>query len=506
MSQSKAPIVNVIVATAGSQRTIAAWDNAAGEYVIPWKCKEDLQHFKRSTVGNGNNAVIMGHNTWLSLPVGCRPLKGRMNIVVTRMSIEQLPGAEDSDVLQVATTLSMALQWCRDVSQHKPFDEVFIIGGAHIYRQCFEDDDIMRQVDFVYLTEISTSLCSSDHVASSLDHPYDRKRPLLTFPEVPDKWFEVTFTHQLSDAAKLIVYQATNKEEQKYLDLLQSLLRVEVPTPNRTNVDAFCKFAQTLSFDLSAGHIPLLTTKRVFFRGSLEEMLFFISGSTDTHVLRDKGVHIWDQNTSREFLDSRGLRHYHEGDMGPTYSFLMRYAGQEANYHGKRWDYSQGGGVDQLQTVVDGIRTDPFGRRHMINLWSPKYLYKMSLPPCLFNYIFYVDVQDGSVSLMATMRSADVFLGVPFNLSGASILLRIVCHLTDRPPGELVLQMANCHLYVDHLDQARKQLERKPRMFPKLFLRRSAAELQYSVHNLAAEDFCLVNYKPQGTLKAAMAV
>lgn len=472
-----------------------------GEFIMPWPiCLPDLKNFRTITIGPklNTNVVIMGHNTWLSLPKKSRPLGHRVNVVISRNAddVLALVDPEKRSSVHIEKTLRGALNWCYE--QHA-FEKIFVIGGAKIYQTCFEEDFIY-EIHCIHKSEISPDKNDNDK--------YNEGWESFHFPDISEKWFSSSligsFSWEKGREVRFFRYHPDNYEENAYLEIMDELLNKTFANPDRTGVGTYSSFGKTLTFDLSDGRIPLLTTKRVFFRGSLEEMLFFISGSTDVSILRDKGVHIWDGNTNRKFLDEHGLNHYEEYDMGPTYSFLFRHAGAEESYEGKHKEY-EGLGINQIQKVVDDIKENPYSRRHMIDLWSPAHLPKMTLPSCLFNYQFYVDVEDGSISLLANMRSADIFLGVPFNLSGASLILRMICHLTGRRPGKLMLVMKDAHLYVNHVKQAREQLQRNPRWFPILKIKRSPGEIK-NMDGFTMDDFILEHYSPHKTIKAEMAV
>ena len=237
--------------------------------------------------------------------------------------------------------------------------------------------------------------------------------------------------------------------------------------------------------------MPILTTKKMFVKGSIAEMLFFLSGSSDSSKLSEKGVHIWEGNTSREFLDKKGLTHYPVGDMGPSYSFNFRHYG--AKYSTCEDDYT-GQGIDQWQQCIDLIKNDPYSRRIIISLWNPTCIDEMALPPCLHNYQFYPDPYNKKLSLMITMRSADMFLGVPFNILGASVLLHIMCTETEYEPNELILNIGNAHIYNNHIEQVKEQLNRIPRPFPKCYI------------NSETGEYDVIGYFPYPRINAKMAI
>lgn len=488
---------NIIVATLGDTNIIGQ-KTYDGNFILPWpKCVKDMIFFKNTTTGSGNNAVIMGHNTWMSLPDNVASqgqpsntfLKNRINIIISRNSEDFFP--KDKNV-HVEKTLRAALNWCYDT---EIIDEIFVIGGGKIYKECFENQFI-HEIKQIYQTKIFDTNCISENAEN------------IHFPIIPQKYFRCIQTYCLNpennNPINVYTWELHNSEEEKYLDLLNYLINHGVETDDRTGVGTLSSFGKFLEFDLSDNRIPVLTTKQVFIRGSIEEMLFFLSGKTDATLLSQKGIHIWDANTSRAYLDSVGLSNYEEGDLGVGYSFCFRHFGAEEQYTGKDGNYD-GMGCDQVARLIEGIKTNPNSRRHMITLWNPAYIHKMSLPPCLGTYLFHVNSKDNSLSLMAIMRSTDMFLGCPFNITGASLLLIMVAHLTEKLPGKLMLVMNNCHLYLNHIYQAKKQIENKPRLFPILTFRRSSEEIG-KMENFQTNDFIVKHYHPYPKIQAEMAV
>ena len=247
----------------------------------------------------------------------------------------------------------------------------------------------------------------------------------------------------------------------QYLNLLRYVMDKGVLRTDRTNTGTRSVFGTQMRFSLANGVIPLLTTKKVFWRGVVEELLWFIHGCTDGRVLKEKKVHIWDGNGSREFLDKVGLTDYEEDDLGPIYGFQWRHFGAE--YINRDADYS-GQGVDQLQEVIHLLRTDPYNRRIMLSAWNPCALRKMALPPCHVLSQFYV--QNGRLSCQMYQRSADMGLGVPFNIASYSLLTILLAHIVGLEPGEFVHVIGDTHVYINHEEALREQIEREPRPFP----------------------------------------
>ncbi|XP_070076888.1 thymidylate synthase isoform X1 [Equus przewalskii] len=242
---------------------------------------------------------------------------------------------------------------------------------------------------------------------------------------------------------------------------------------------------------------PLLTTKRVFWKGVLEELLWFIKGSTNANELSCKGVKIWDANGSRDFLDSLGFSAREEGDLGPVYGFQWRHFGAE--YKDMDSDYS-GQGVDQLQKVINTIKTNPDDRRIILCAWNPKDLPLMALPPCHALCQFYV--VNGELSCQLYQRSGDMGLGVPFNIASYALLTYMIAHITGLKPGDFVHTLGDAHIYLNHIDPLKTQLQREPRPFPKLKILRKVE----TIDDFKAEDFQLEGYHPHPTIRMEMAV
>jgi thymidylate synthase len=251
-----------------------------------------------------------------------------------------------------------------------------------------------------------------------------------------------------------------------------------------------------MRFDLRHS-FPLLTTKRVFWRGVAEELLWFIKGCTDGNVLKEKNVHIWDMNGTREFLDNRGLSHREVGDLGPIYGFQWRHFG--AKYVDKNTDYT-GQGVDQLAQVIETIKTNPADRRIIMSAWNPTDLPDMALPPCHSFCQFYVN--DGELSCQMYQRSCDMGLGVPFNIASYALLTYMIAHVCDLTPGDFIHTLGDTHIYQNHIEPLKQQITRVPKPFPKLSFVRKVE----NIDDFTFEDFHLEGYECHPKIKMDMAV
>jgi thymidylate synthase len=248
--------------------------------------------------------------------------------------------------------------------------------------------------------------------------------------------------------------------------------------------------------------LPLLTTKRVFLRGVLAELLWFITADTSSLTLAKQGVKIWDGNGSRAFLDSVGLSHREEGDLGPVYGFQWRHFG--AKYVDAKSDYTDKG-VDQLRQVIDKIKNKPYDRRIILSAWNPADIPQMALPPCHMFAQFYVSKQGLDCTLY--QRSADMGLGVPFNIASYALLTHMIAFACGIRPNRFNHVLGDAHVYVDHIEPLHIQLERQPTEFPTLKIKRPAESKGDGViDGWTEEDFEVVGYKPHKSIAMKMSV
>jgi len=263
---------------------------------------------------------------------------------------------------------------------------------------------------------------------------------------------------------------------QQYLALLRHVLDHGTRKDDRTGTGTLSVFGYQMRFDLTAG-FPVLTTKKLHLRSIIHELLWFLRGDTNIRYLRDNGVTIWD-----EWADDNG-------DLGPVYG---------AQWRG--WAAPNGRHIDQIADVIAQIRSQPDSRRLMVSAWNPADVPSMALPPCHALFQFYV--AGGKLSCQLYQRSADIFLGIPFNIASYALLTMMVAHVTGYQPGEFVHTLGDAHLYVNHLEQARTQLARQPRPLPAMRLNPEKTEIDSFVY----DDFELLNYDPYPAIKAPVAV
>ncbi|KAI4707213.1 thymidylate synthase [Alternaria sp. Ai002NY15] len=309
-------------------------------------------------------------------------------------------------------------------------------------------------------------------------------------------------------------------EEHQYLSLIRDIIQNGEHRPDRTGTGTLAvPFPPQMKFALSRPSsdptqpptpiLPLLTTKRVFLRAVIGELLWFVAGSTHSKSLSEAGIKIWDGNGSRTYLDSVGLSHYEEGELGPVYGFQWRHFGAE--YKGHAEDYT-GQGVDQLAEIIDKLKNKPYDRRIILSAWNPADIKKMALPPCHMFAQFYVSFPGhkqggerprGVLHSLLYQRSCDMGLGVPFNIASYALLTHMLAHVCDLTPGTFTHTMGDAHVYLDHVEALKVQLEREPRDFPELKINR---EIGGSIDGWKAEEFEVLGYKPHASIAMKMSV
>jgi thymidylate synthase len=275
--------------------------------------------------------------------------------------------------------------------------------------------------------------------------------------------------------AQARIVSAGAAAEQPYLDLLADILANGVQRDDRTGTGTLGVFGRQIRFDLSKG-FPLLTTKRIHFKSVVLELLWFLRGDTNVRWLQERGVSIWD-----EWADENG-------ELGPVYGKQWR-----------SWAAPDGRSIDQIAKLIHSLKTNPASRRHIVSAWNPADVDDMALPPC--HCLFQFFVADGKLSCQLYQRSADVFLGVPFNIASYALLTLMLAKVTGLEPGDFVHSFGDAHLYLNHLDQAKTQLAREPKGFPTLDVAHRDDLFAYEF-----EDFVLKDYAPHPLIKAPVAV
>ena len=286
--------------------------------------------------------------------------------------------------------------------------------------------------------------------------------------------------------------------EEQFLDLLSAVYKYGETRTDRTGTGTKSLFGKSIQIDVSQ-QFPLLTTRNLSFNIILEELLWFLRGSTNSTELSEKGIKIWNGNSSREFLDNRGLTNYKEGLIGKGYGFQLR------NFGGT-YDPQTGegtNGIDQLETTLQLLKTDPTTRRALISFWNPSDLSETALPPCHYSFQFYIS-KGKYLNMIFNMRSSDLFLATGMNIASYTILLYIFAKKLDLIPGILTYNGGDVHIYSNHISQVEEQLIRRARVLPKLILSDSIKTKKWE--EITKDDFTLLGYWPNLPITAKMAI
>lgn len=513
---------------------------------------KDLEMFKRitSTVGFGKNflsnvtgskenglftnhningdtiqVVCMGSKTWKSLPK--LVLKDRLNIVITTDYIKLNTKYNGYSKLGENTSELRMVDIMRNVSKNSGivfmnfsiltrlllgrFSEIanfYVIGGGEVYSFFMNNKNTRIKPTRLFITE-----CYNVKINNT--------QKLTIFPLISNEYRIYSVSEKLFDPASKIHYRflsysrtddscdqrmCSQQGEYMYLNLVRNVLSKGHTREDRTGTGTIGIFGTQLKFDISKT-IPLLTTKKMAWKSVVEELLWILRGDTDANVLKKKNVHIWDGNSTREFLDKRGLTHYPEGVLGPVYGFQLRHFGAKYSTtfaDTENVDTSLIGGVDQILNVIHLLRNDPFSRRIYISYWNPNDLGRMALPPCHTSIQFYVAEKHGQkyLSCHFTMRSNDLGCGFGFNVLFYTILTYIIALKVDMLPDKLVYTAGDCHIYKDHFYNLTQQINRIPCAEPILLLNKDIKYKDFS--EITVDDFDIVGYNPHPFMKFNM--
>lgn len=489
---------------------------------IPWNIKEDLINFKQITTLvptdeniEYQNAVVMGRKTWESLPSNYRPLPKRLNVIITNQDLN----IKNDNVLvskwdNFETAIINHIDTQNKVKKRNILiNDIYIIGGQQIYNLALNT----RKINRIYATEIYKDVVCDTYIPDYLNYKSDlnefKYRNVSSFNtsnendflECNKTYFRFIVLLNIKQYDKKAILPAIwqNEEELNYLKIMNDIMVNGIERSDRTGTGTISTFGNQLKFNLR-DTFPLSTTKRMFFRAIFEELKLYLTGKTDNKILQKKNIHIWDGNTSREFLDKRGLNHYPEGDMGETYGFNMRhYGGKYKDCH-HDYESDSNNGFDQLKYVINLLKKDPTSRRIMINLWNPATLDKAALPSCLCQYQFYVNTRAKELSLQIYIRSSDYFLANNWNTCTGALFVHLLCNVEgiNLTPGDLTVVVGDTHLYKTHLDQVRENLKREPYPFPMLRVKRKTKDIT----NFEFEDLELLGYRAHPRISADMAV
>jgi thymidylate synthase len=367
-----------------------------------------------------------------------------------------------------------------DVHEFHGDENVFIAGGKEVYEQSLLIPDFVKKVHISIMKKVY-----------ECDTFIDFK--IFNNFIVEEKNEYENFNHY-------VLTLSNDIGERQYLNLLDKILKTGNTVRGRNGITKSV-FGEVFKFDLTKG-FPLLTTKKMFLRGIIEELLFFIRGKTNSKILEEKNVNIWKGNTSRKFLDSMGFDSRPEGIMGPLYGYNWRYYGSDYDdIIAKPINPTEG--IDQLKELVNSIKTDPHSRRLLISTYNPIQAKEGVLFPCHSLILqFYVDDR-GFLDMIAFSRSADMFLGIPFNIASYSLFLTIIAKCTNLVARNLTITIGDAHIYEEHFKVVKEQLIRIPFKFPSLHIKKELKTVE-DMEMLSYEDFELENYKHYEQIKAQM--
>ncbi|QGR53846.1 bifunctional dihydrofolate reductase-thymidylate synthase [Moumouvirus maliensis] len=539
-----------------------------GEYGIPWPyLRQDMNFFRKITTTTKEedqfNVIIIGHNTWKTLGDSYRKNKKRFNIVVTRDSEPDNISANTrfvksfDEAIEYASNLNhvdkifaIGGSVIYNAALHHPkLESIFLTHikksypikvDKYIYfpisHDQLEDATRLKFLSLEYENDqfdktknIHLSFKKYNVVSNNFTDTYVKKYYQIN-KNIPDSkvknynildiislvfvyiyvfivnWYYIckNFYNSIKNISKNVENQneSDKLEEFQYLNLVNEIIDKGL-VKNTRNGKTRSIFGYQLKYDLSKGY-PIQTVKKSYPKAIFEELMWMIRGNTDVSILQNVGVHIWDKNSSREFLDKNGLD-YDVGDIGPGYGFQMRHFG--ATYKDCKEDYS-GQGIDQLKKCIETIKNNPTDRRIIISLWNPVDINKMALPPCHILYNFGVDVYDiptpdgktGRLNCHLMQRSWDVLLG--WNTTTAALFTYILAHHCNLEPGILVHSISDAHLYQEHIDSGavKKLLERIPRKLPTL----KFVTKRENIEDYKFDDLVLDDYNPCPAIFAEM--
>lgn len=462
----------------------------AKQETIPWHFKEDLKFFASMTKtvldSNKKNIIIMGRKTWDCIPPNIRPLKDRINIVVSRSLTE-----ENKDNLLFVKTIDDAVKIGAMMVIENKVEKVFMIGGLTIYEYA-----------------IQSVLFSKAHITKiNRNYECDRFFPYqLMFEKANHNMILDRTITENNEQLTFMTFESKEKYtgEDQYNHLLWDIMMNGDYRATR-NANTRSLFGRELKFNLSDG-FPLLTCKRTFMRGVFEELKFFLQGKTDTKELATKGVHIWDANTTREFLDKCGLN-LEEGSLGPLYGFQMKYF--DAQYETSHTDYT-GKGFDQIKYVIDTLKKNRYSRRILMTTYNPIMANQAPLFPC-HGIAIQFHCKNNRLNCSMMQRSCDTVCGLPFNIASYALLIHIMCELVNNSndftgekfiPGELIIYLGDVHIYdeITHTNAVLEHITRMPYPFCKLNFKKHFD----TIDNLMWEDIELVNYQSHPSIKVNM--
>jgi len=515
------------------QLAIGKLNNGKKELIV--SMKRDMEFFKditaHSKCSNSRlklNIVLMGRGTFDSIKN--MPLENRINFVLTNnydiintWSTKNVNSDENkiyynkhpNDLFDFSLSFGdfddkvvYFMDMFTFVNIYNKFSpNVFVIGGAEIYKMFLYSEETTKNMHYA----------SKLYISEIYGYQAEKGSSYINLPNFSFHYHLVDYSEKQNEGKysfRVLYYDVGKRsEEGKYLDLAKYILDHGTMKDNRTKEQTLSITGAHMRFNIT-NCIPLLTVKNVPFNIILQELLLFLRGDTDVKILQKKGIHIWDGNTSREYLDSRNLQHYSEGILGPGYSWQYRFFNKpyDEKYSNtsllddKDFSYLRENSFDQLKYVENLLKTDPFSRRIIISAWNPLQNDEMCLPCCHFQVQFIVTkscFDELLLSAMFTMRSSDE-LARSFNVVYYSIFVYILAKKCNMKPHEVIYNAGDAHIYKNHIEQISRYIKRIPRPSPMLYISDKVVDLDYS--ELTEEHFELIGYYPHPAIKMDMVV
>ncbi len=486
---------------------------------IPWSIPQDMKYFRDTImqkINNKSNLIISGKNTFQQMGL----IKNHTNLIISK-TLEINENTNDNII--ILNSIEDTLDYIK--KNYNLYSRIFICGGSSIYNNffnvCLNQHNVFHAI--IYATIINKDYQCDNFINNKMyDIIINQKNNIHT----NNKFGDINYAIELGvkdvntqESVRISflkpftsnnhIVRHNNYDESKYLELMYHLLKAPMKVGRNGATQSL--FGNMLKFDIR-NTFPLLTTKRVYFKGVFEELMFFIKGDTNAKHLSDKDVKIWEGNTTKEFIHNCGLN-YEEGDMGPMYGFQWLHF--NAQYHGMNHDYTDKG-FNQLEYVLNELKTNPTSRRIIMTTYNPAQAKEGVLFPCHGIGIIFnaekdlLDINENTYYLncMQLQRSCDYFLGVPFNIASYSLLVYMICEVLNNDneckynykPGELTMSLGDYHLYNSHIEESQRQVVRTPTEFPSLHFNKKI----YKLEDFKLEDIEIKNYNPGVEIKAKM--